>query len=204
MNNFYPPILQKLIKALSSLPGIGEKSANRLALFLISKVSLCELLGDLLKELPYKVKLCQICRNFSEEHLCAICKDENRDPSKICIVESPWNLSQIEGVGIYRGYYYVLHYLLAPREGFGPQELGLEGLIRLIENRPIKEVVLALSPTLAGEATSSYIAKVLENYPIKITKLACGVPMGMELQYADTLTLKRAFLGREVLKGTTR
>ncbi|MCS7149697.1 MAG: recombination mediator RecR [Caldimicrobium sp.] len=201
MENFYPPTLKKLIKALSSLPGLGEKSAHRLALFLISKVSLCESLGDLLKELPQRVKLCRICRNFSEDDLCSICQDISRDPSQLCVVENPMNLLQIESAGIYKGYYYVLHYLLAPKEGFGHRELGIDDLIDLIKERSVREVILALSPTLAGEATSSYLATTLENYPVKVTKLACGLPMGMEIQFADYITLKRAFMGREVLKG---
>jgi len=201
MQNHYPLTLKKLIEALSTLPGLGEKSAGRLALFLLSKPGLCELLGDLIKELPYRVKLCKYCRNLSEEEVCGICQDETRDRYKLCIVENPVNLLHLEGTGIYRGYYYVLHYLLSPREGFGPKELGLENLLNLIKERGIKEVILALSPTLSGEATSSYLAEILKPYPVKVTKLACGIPMGMEIQFADPLTLKKAFQGRELLKG---
>lgn len=200
MEKTYPPTLKKLIQVLSSLPGLGEKSAGRLALFLLSKVELCEVLGDLIKELPFRVKLCKMCRNFSEEEYCPICLDESRDISQLCIVENPINLMHIERANIYRGYYYVLHYLLAPKEGFGPKELGLEGLMELLKSRPVREVVLALSPTLAGEATSAYITKILEPFPVKITKLACGLPMGMEIQFADPLTLKKSFQGREILK----
>ncbi|MFN4196586.1 MAG: recombination mediator RecR [Caldimicrobium sp.] len=200
MEKSYPYTLRKLIETLSILPGIGEKSANRLALFLLSRPEICHKLGDLLRELPFKVKLCQECRNFSEEELCSICQDDNRDPTKICIVETPLHLLQIEKTGLYQGYYYVLHYLLAPKEGFGPKALGLDNLIRLFEKRPINEVILALSPTLSGEATSSYIAEILKDFPIKITKLACGIPLGMELHFADPLTLKNAFQKREILK----
>ena len=201
MQNHYPHTLKKLIEALSELPGIGEKSASRLSLFLLSKPGLCEVLGELIKELPYRVKLCKYCRNLSEEEICGICRDETREKDKICVVENPVNLFHIEKTGIYRGYYYVLHYLLSPKEGFGPKELGLENLLKLIQEREIKEVILALSPTLAGEATSSYIAELLKPFPITISKLACGIPMGMEIQFADPLTLKKAFQGREFLKG---
>jgi len=201
MQNAYPPTLKRLIEVLSALPGLGEKSAGRLALFLLSKPELCEVLGDLIKELPYRVKLCRYCRNLSEEEICGICQDETREKDKLCIVENPVNLMHIEKTGIYRGYYYVLHYLLSPREGFGPKELGLENLLKLITERGIKEVILALSPTLSGEATSSYLAEILKPYPVKVTKLACGIPMGMEIQFADPLTLKKAFQGREILKG---
>jgi len=200
MQNAYPPTLKRLIEVLSNLPGLGEKSAGRLALFLLSKPELCEVLGDLIKELPYRVKLCRYCRNLSEEEICGICQDETRERDKLCIVENPVNLMHIEKTGIYRGYYYVLHYLLSPREGFGPKELGLENLLKLITERGIQEVILALSPTLSGEATSSYLAEILKPYPVRVTKLACGIPMGMEIQFADPLTLKKAFQGREILK----
>lgn len=201
MQNHYPPTLKKLISALSSLPGIGEKSASRLSLFLLSKPGLCELLGDLIKELPFKVRLCKYCRNLSEEEVCGICRDETRERDLICIVENPVNLLHLENTGVYKGYYYVLHYLLSPKEGFGPKELGLDNLVKLIEERKIREVILALSPTLSGEATSAYIAEVLKALPITLTKLACGIPMGMEIQFADPLTLKKAFQGREHLRG---
>lgn len=200
MEKTYPYTLKRLIEILSSLPGIGEKSANRLALYLLSKPEICEILGDLLRDLPYRVKLCKECRNFSEEELCPICQEENRDKSKLCIVETPLHLLTIEKTGLYNGNYYVLHYLLAPKEGFGPKALGLDNLIKLILERKVEEVILALSPTLSGEATSSYIAEVLKDYPVKITKLACGIPMGMEIHFADPLTLKKALQKRELIK----
>ncbi len=200
MLNSYPETLQKLIVAFSKLPGIGEKTATRLSLHLLSKPELCELLGDLIKALPFKVKLCKYCRNFSEEDICKICRDDQRNSELLCIVESPVNLAKIEETGIFEGYYFVLHYLLSPKDGIGPKELGLEHLIWLISSRKIKEVIIALSPTLSGEATATYIYKVLKDYPIKITKLACGIPMGMEVQFVDPLTLKKAINSREVLK----
>ncbi len=200
LTNLYPPTLKKLIKVLSSLPGLGEKSAHRLSLFFLSKPELCETLGDLLKELPFRVRLCKFCRNFSEEEVCPICKDESRNKTQLCIIENPIDLIQIEKTGIYQGYYYVLHYLLSPKEGFGPKELGLVPLIELIERREVKEIILALSSTLSGEATSSYIAEIVKTYPLTITKLACGIPMGMEVQFVDPLTLKKSFQRREILK----
>ncbi len=200
MSGVYPYTLKKLIETFSLLPGIGEKSATRLSLFLLSKPELCETLGELIRELPYKVKLCKFCRNLSEEEICKICKDEKRDPELLCIVENPVNLSYIEETGVFNGYYFVLHYLLSPKDGIGPKELGLEHLIYLIKLRNIKEVIIALSPTLSGEATTSYILEVLKNYPVRVTKIACGIPMGMEIQFVDPLTLKKALFGREILK----
>ncbi len=196
----YPPILKKLIESFSLLPGIGEKSATRFAMFLLSRPELCEILGDLIKELPYKIKLCKFCRNLSENEICSICNDENRDSKLLCIVENPINLSHIEQTGVYQGYYFVLHYLLSPKDGIGPKDLGLDHLIFLIKARKIEEIIIALSPTLSGEATAAYILEVLKPYPVKITKIACGIPMGMEIQFVDPLTLKRALFGRETLK----
>jgi recombination protein RecR len=200
MSAGYPPVLKKLISTFSLLPGIGEKSATRLSMFLLSKPDLCETLGELIKELPYKVKLCKFCRNLSEEEVCSICKSDNRDPELLCIVENPVNLYHIENTGVYKGYYFVLHYLLSPKEGIGPKELALDHLVFLIQSRNVKEVIIALSPTLAGEATASYILEVLKELPVKVTKIACGIPMGMEIQFVDPLTLKKALFGRELLK----
>ncbi len=200
MSVAYPLTLKKLIETLALLPGLGEKSATRLSLYLLSRPDLCETLGELIKELPYKVKLCKFCRNLSEEEICLICRDESRDSNFLCIVENPVNLFHIENTGIYRGYYWVLHYLMSPKDGIGPKELGLDHLLFLIQNRNIKEVIIALSPTLAGEATAAYILEVLKDYPVKVTKIACGIPMGMELQFVDPLTLKKALSGRELLK----
>ncbi len=200
MSKSYPPILKKLIESFSLLPGIGEKSATRFCMFLLSKPELCEVLGDLIKELPYKIKLCKFCRNFSEKEICFICNDESRDSSLLCIVENPVNLSYIEETGVYQGYYFVLHYLLSPKDGIGPKDLGLDHLIFLIKTRKIKEIIIALSPTLSGETTTAYILEVLKPHPVRITKIACGIPLGMEIQFVDPLTLKRALFGREILK----
>jgi len=200
MSGVYPYTFKKLIEIISQLPGLGEKSATRISFFLLSKPELCEILGELIKELPYKVKLCKFCRNLSEEEICSICKDEKRDSELLCIVENPVNLSYIEETGVFNGYYFVLHYLLSPKDGIGPKELGLDHMLYLIKLRSIKEIIIALSPTLSGEATTSYILEVLKDYPVKVTKIACGIPMGMEIQFVDPLTLKKALFGREILK----
>lgn len=197
----YPSILKKLIQTLAYLPGLGEKSATRICLFLTSHPELCELLGDLIKELPFKLKLCKFCRNLSEEEICFICKDETRNKEVICVVENPVNVFNIENLKIYNGLYFVLHSLISPKDGIGPKELGLDHLFYLIKVKEIKELIIALSPTVNGEITASYILENLQNLPIKVTKIACGIPMGMELQFADPLTLKKALQRRETLKG---
>ncbi|MCS7278916.1 MAG: recombination mediator RecR [Thermodesulfobacteriaceae bacterium] len=198
----YPSILKKLIQTLAHLPGLGEKSATRICLFLISHPELCELLGDLIRELPFKLKLCKFCRNLSEEEVCFICKDDTRNKEVICVVENPVNVFNIESLKIYNGLYFVLHYLISPKEGIGPKELGLDYLFYLIKIKEIKELIIALSSTVNGEITASYILENLQNLPIKVTKIACGIPMGMELQFADPLTLKKALQRREILKGS--
>jgi recombination protein RecR len=200
MTYSYPSVLKKLIETLENIPGLGDKSSTRIAMHLLSNPELCEILGDLIKELPYRVKLCKFCRTLSEEDVCAICKDPERDSGLLCIVENPSAMLQIEKTEAYNGYYFVLHYLLSPREGIGPRELGLDQLVYLIKTRDVREVIIALSPTLGGEATASYITEYLSPYPVKVSKIACGVPMGMEINFVDHLTLKKAILRRELLK----
>ncbi|NPA49216.1 MAG: recombination protein RecR [Thermodesulfobacteria bacterium] len=196
----FPEPLLRLIQNLARLPGLGEKSATRLALYLLRRPEeeVCEL-AESLREMRKRVRLCERCFNFSAERLCEICRDPERDPQIICIVEDPAALSSIETSGVFRGLYHVLHGLLSPRDGIGPRELRLHDLFERLKREDIKEVLLALSPTVAGEATASYLAEVLRDFPVRITRLACGVPMGMDIRYADKLTLKRALEGRRPL-----
>jgi len=191
--------LRRLIKELSRLPGVGEKTATRFALFLLNNPTVCETLGELIKELPYRVKICKLCRNFAEGDVCNICLRDDRDPRLLCVVESPVTLAHIENTGIYKGYYFVLHYLLSPRDGIGPKDIGVEQLKFLIKQRGVEEVIIAVSPTFSGEATANYLAELLKEEGVRVSKLACGIPMGMEIQFVDSLTLKKAIKGREVL-----
>lgn len=197
----YPLVFKRLIQTLANLPGLGEKSATRISMYLLSHPELCENLGDLIKELPYKLTLCKFCRNLSEEEVCEICKDATRNREVICVVENPVHVFNIESLKIYNGCYFVLHYLISPKDGIGPKELALDSLFYLIKIREVKEIIIALSPTVSGEITASYILETFKNLPLKITKIACGIPMGMEIQFADPLTLKKALQGREILKG---
>ena len=148
MTYSYPSVLKKWIETLENIPGLGDKSSTRIAMHLLSNPELCEILGDLIKELPYRVKLCKFCRTLSEEDVCAICKDPERDSGLLCIVENPSAMLQIEKTEAYNGYYFVLHYLLSPREGIGPRELGLDQLVYLIKTRDVREVIIALSQLL--------------------------------------------------------
>ncbi len=200
MPETFPLPLKRVIKNLSRLPGIGEKTATRLALFLLGrpKEEVHEL-AESLAELPEKIRLCRRCFNFAEGDLCRFCLAPDRNPSLVCVVEDPADLSAIEASGAFRGLYHVLHGLLSPRDGLGPKEIKIEALVERVKREPITEIVIALSPTVAGEATASYLVECLKPFPLKITRLACGVPMGMDVKYADQLTLRRALEARQRL-----
>ncbi len=196
----FPEPLARLIRNLSRLPGLGEKSATRLALYLLRRPEEEVLeLAESLREMRLKVRLCERCFNFSAERFCEICRDERREERIICVVEDPAALSSIEASGVFRGLYHVLHGLLSPRDGIGPQEIRLQDLLERLKKEAVEEVLIALSPTVAGEATASYIAEILRGFPVKVTRLACGVPMGMDIRYADKLTLKKALEARRPL-----
>ncbi len=194
----FPLPLKRVIRNLARLPGLGEKSATRLALYLLQRPEEeIKELAQSLSEMHTKVRLCKRCFNFAEDELCSICADETRDQSLVCVVEDPADLAAIESAGIYQGLYHVLHGLLSPREGLGPKEIRIDALLERLQRESVQEVVLALSPTVAGEATSSYIVECLKPLSIKVSRLACGVPMGMDVKYADRLTLKRALQARQ-------
>ena len=196
----FPEPLRRVIANLARLPGLGEKSATRLALYLLGRPEeeVKELALSLL-EMRKKVRLCRRCFNFAEEDLCDICLDPDREKGILCIVEDPADLAALEAAGVFRGLYHVLHGLLSPRDGLGPREIRLEALRRRVAEEGIKELVIALSPTVAGEATAAYIAELFRGTPVKLSRLACGVPMGMDVKYADRLTLKRALVARQPL-----
>lgn len=196
----FPQALRRVITNLSKLPGLGEKSATRLALYLLGRPEeeVRELALSLL-EMRKKVRLCRRCFNFAEEDLCDICLDPDREKGILCIVEDPADLAALEAAGVFRGLYHVLHGLLSPRDGLGPREIRLEALRRRVAEEGIKELVIALSPTVAGEATAAYIAELFRGAPVRLSRLACGVPMGMDVKYADRLTLKRALEARQPL-----
>ncbi len=196
----FPQALRRVIANLSKLPGLGEKSATRLALYLLGRPEeeVKELALSLL-EMRKKVRLCRRCFNFAEKDFCDICLDPNREKGILCIVEDPADLAALEAAGVFRGLYHVLHGLLSPRDGLGPREIRLEALRRRVAEEGIKELVIALSPTVAGEATAAYIAELFRGTPVKLSRLACGLPMGMDVKYADRLTLKRALMARQPL-----
>jgi len=198
--NIYPRVLKSLIEKLAKLPGLGERSSTRIVFYLLSKPELCEELSFLISELPKKVKLCKKCRNLSEDELCSICLDNSRNRRMLCIVESPVTLYAIESLSLFNGTYFVLHYLLSPREGITAHDLPLEELKNLLEENEVEEVILALSPTLSGNATAEFLKEFLSPFKLKLSRLALGIPYGLEIQFVDPLTLRKSLTDREVLK----
>lgn len=193
----YPTTILNLIECFKHLPGIGEKTAERLALSLLDyDESLIELFSASINDVKTKIKRCTKCNNLSEENLCEICKDNTRDKSILCVVEEPKNVILFEKLGTYNGYYHVLDGLISPIDGINPEDINIETLIDRVKNENIKEIILALKPSIEGETTSLYISKLLEDTPVRITKIAHGVPLGADIDYVDSLTLELALENR--------
>jgi len=195
----YPPSLENLIEQFSRLPGIGQKSATRIALHVLrSNRDLAESLARSLIEVKEKIRFCSICFNLTDDDPCSICTDYNRSNGSICVVEGPGDQLALEESGIFKGRYHVLHGALSPLDGIGPEDLRIGELLSRLEGERIEEVILATNPTTAGEATASFLAKLLSDKDarIKITRIALGVPMGGDLKYMDRMTLEYAVKSR--------
>ncbi|MFA0751009.1 MAG: hypothetical protein SLRJCFUN_001412 [Candidatus Fervidibacter sp.] len=191
-----PPSLRDLLRELERLPGIGPKSAMRITLFFLHQPrEATERLLRALRAVLDNVRLCRRCFNYAEGELCAICQDDTRDPTLLCVVEDPMDIPLIEATQ-FRGHYHVLHGVIAPTEGVGPDDLRIAELLERVKTESPTEVILALSPTTEGEATTVYLARLLKPLGIKVTQLAMGLPIGGALDYADPLTLFRALEGR--------
>jgi recombination protein RecR len=198
--SYYPASIQNLIKNIAKLPGIGEKTAERLALHILrAPRHEAEALAQSLLNIKDKVRFCSKCFAFSDSELCRLCRDPARDPSVLCVVEQPADMVAIEKSGAFRGMYHVLSGVLSPMNGVGPENIRIRELMTRIQNDQVKEVVLATGTNVEGEATASYIAQLLTKHPIKVTRIASGVPMGGDLKYVDQVTLKRAMETRHAL-----
>lgn len=200
MSKFIPSI-NKLIDEFSRLPGIGKKSAQRLAFYVINmEQSDAYNFAESILEVKRKIKYCEKCFNITESELCDICSDQKRDQTLICVVESPRDLIAIENTKEFHGYYHVLHGAISPMDGIGPNEIKIRELIlRLQEDDDTNEIIIATNPTIEGEATAMYISKLLKGTDIKVTRLAHGIPVGGDLEYADEITLAKAIEGRRIL-----
>ncbi|HEY8554052.1 MAG TPA: recombination mediator RecR [Burkholderiales bacterium] len=191
------PSLEALKQALRRLPGVGPKSAQRMAFHLLERDREgARAIAQALINAVERVKHCQRCNNFSETELCGICSSPQRDPSLLCVVESPADLVSLDQAGVYNGMYFVLMGRLSPLDGIGPEELRLDRFEALLDQGQIKEVVLATNLTMEGEATAHYVSELVRKRGIRVTRIAYGVPVGGELEYIDRSTLARALAGR--------
>jgi len=189
--------IDHLIEALSKLPGIGKKTASRLA-FHILRSSLAEAqeLAKSILDMKEKIRLCSVCFNLTDEDPCWVCQDGRRTPEILCVLEGPNDLIAIENTGAYSGRYHVLHGAISPLEGIGPEELKIKELAGRLQREKIVEVILATNPTVEGGATALYLTELIRSMGIKVTRIAYGVPMGGEIEYSDGMTLTQALEGR--------
>lgn len=188
------------IEELSKLPGIGKKTAQRLALYILKYDNQsAEKLIEAIKNLKLKLRFCSRCFNFSEEELCGICSSSKRDQETICVVEEASDIIAIEKTNEYTGLYHVLGGVLSPLAGIGSENLRIKELMKRFENENIKEIILALNPDTEGEATSLYLARLIKPLEIKVTRIARGLPIGGDLEFADEATIGRAVLGRIII-----
>ncbi|ERM91844.1 MAG: Recombination protein RecR [Caldanaerobacter subterraneus] len=195
--SYYSTSVAKLIEELSKLPGIGPKTAQRLAFFIIN-MPLDEVrsLSQAIIEAKEKLRYCKICFNIADKEVCDICSDENRDHSTICVVSHPMDVVAMEKVKEYKGVYHVLHGVISPIEGVGPEDIRIKELLERVRDGSVKEVILATNPDIEGEATAMYIAKLLKPFGVKVTRIAHGIPVGGDLEYTDVVTLSKALEGR--------
>ncbi|OGT61993.1 MAG: recombination protein RecR [Gammaproteobacteria bacterium RIFCSPHIGHO2_12_FULL_45_12] len=196
----FSPLLEHLIEALHCLPGVGPKTAQRMALQLLTRGrDNGRHLAKTLLEAMEQIGHCSECRIFSETDRCSICASLNRDASLLCVVENPIDVTVIEQTSSFKGNYFVLLGHLSPLDGIGPEEIGIEKLKTRLENRELKEVILATNPTVEGEATAHYISELAKRFHLNVSRIAHGVPIGSELEYLDSSTLAHALAGRELI-----
>lgn len=197
--NAYPPILNNLIRKLSRLPGLGEKSAARIAMHLLKAPGEeTEALAENIRQLRDRIRTCRICFHFTDDQVCPVCSDPARNSGELCIVESTADLLAIEQSGAYRGRYHVLQGVLAPLDGVGPDQIRIKELFARLNSENISEIIIATNPSGEGEATAHYILQLLKDRPVRVTRIAYGIPMGGDLKYTDRITLERALKGRQL------
>ena len=197
----YPRSLNRLINELGKLPGIGGKTAQRLAFHVLSLSDReAEALASAITEAKQSLHYCSVCGNLTDREICGICADQSRDRSQICVVETPQDVMAMERIREFHGTYHVLHGAISPAEGIGPSDINLKSLIeRLQKSDEVNEVIIATNPNIEGEATAMYVARLLKPAGIKVTRIAHGIPVGGDLEYADEVTLLKAMEGRREL-----
>lgn len=200
----YPETINNLIEFYKKFPGIGEKSAERMALYSLQlDQEVIDIFAKSLTDLKKNIKRCRKCNNLSQDEICPICQDENRDQQVICVVEEPKNVFQFEKIGSYNGLYHVLDGLISPLEDVNPEDINLDSLLNRIKNDNIEEVIIAVKPSVEGETTALYISKILEDKNVTISKIAHGVPIGADMDYVDALTLELALQERKNITSHT-
>lgn len=196
----YPKPLAKLINELSKLPGIGAKSAQRLAFHILSlENGEAERLTEAITTAKKEMKYCSVCGNLTDQDPCIICSDPSRRDDVICVVESPRDVMAMERIKEFNGLYHVLHGVISPMEGIGPEDINLKSLIQRLQAGDVKELIIATNPNIEGEATAMYIARLIKPAGIKVTRIAHGIPVGGDLEYADEVTLLKSLEGRREL-----
>jgi recombination protein RecR len=196
----YPPSVERLIAMLAKLPGVGPKTAQRLAMHLLNTKEADALgLASAIAAARANVKRCKICGNLTDDEVCPVCSDPGRQQNSICVVEQPGDAIVMEKTGEYKGLYHVLHGALSPMEGIGPKELNIDSLLRRLKDGNVSEVIMATNTSVEGEATAMYLARLIKPLGITVSRLAHGVPVGGDLEYTDEATLVRAFVGRQTL-----
>lgn len=198
MSQKYPSVLlENAVNELASLPGVGRKTALRLALYMLRREpAYTEGFASALLSLRREVKYCKVCHNICDDELCAICSDPRRDQSTVCVVENVKEVMAVENTGQFQGVYHVLGGILSPVDGIGPSDLQLDSLVQRVATGEVKEVILALSTTMEGETTNFFIYRKLQPYDVKVTVIARGVSIGDEIEYADEITLGRSIVSR--------
>ena len=196
MSSHAKPI-DDLIEALTRLPGVGKKSATRLAFHILrSNTAEAQGLARAILDVKEKIHLCTLCFNLTDEDPCQICRDDRRNKETLCIVEGPNDLIAIENTGEYKGRYHVLHGTISPLEGIGPENLKIKELMDRLRKEKVSEVILAINPTVEGSTTALYLADLIKPLGVRVTRIAYGIPMGSEIEYVDTMTLSKAMEGR--------
>ena len=194
----YPEPIENLIECFSKLPGVGNKSAERLALSAMNlDQEVINLFSTSLLDVKTKIKKCKRCNNLTSEDECLICKDKTRNKDILCVVEDAKNIVLFEKNGLFNGYYHVINGLISPLDGINPEDINLDQLIKRIEKEKIKEVIIAVKPSIEGETTALYISKLLKDKNVKVSKIAYGVPIGADIDYVDSLTLEMALENRQ-------
>jgi recombination protein RecR len=199
MPDFAEP-LARLILEIKRLPGIGQKSAQRIAFHVLrSRREDVDRLTQALIDVKEKLGICSLCNNISDAEVCSYCRDSSRDQSVICVIEEPHNILPVETTRQFHGLYHVLHGSISPLRGIGPEQLRIKSLLHRIENGAVKEVILATNPTVEGEATASYLSRLLKPLGMKVTRIAMGIPVGSDLEYADEVTMLKSLENRREL-----